>query len=42
MKVSAYIGTQRTQVYEQELLAMIQETILLFIKSEDSEDPSWA
>lgn len=30
MKVSAYTGTQRTQVHEQELLAMIQKTIQLF------------
>lgn len=43
VKVSAYTGTQRTQVHEQELqYTMIQETILLFTENEDTGGPSWA
>lgn len=32
MKVSAYAGTQRTQLHEQELLFMTQETIVFLSK----------
>lgn len=37
--MEVFAGTQRTQVHEQELLIMIQETILLFIEREDSGGP---
>lgn len=35
MKVSAYTGTQRTQVQKQKLLGLIQMAILLFIESKN-------
>lgn len=40
MKVSAYTGTQRTQVHERKLLGLIQMATLLFIESENGEGHS--
>lgn len=42
MKVSAYAGTQRTQVHKQELLARVRDTILPFTENKDNGGPNWA